>query len=698
MKNKTTQDKLINLLKNFLDNPEAQFRPGQRKIINLLFKEREKILLIQRTGWGKSIVYFLTTKMLRDQKSGPTLLVSPLLALMRNQILAAKNIGLRAATINSSNTEQWRQVKENVLANRVDILLISPERLANADFKSEILLPISNRVGLFVVDEAHCISDWGHDFRPDYRRIARILQTMPPNVPVLATTATANKRVIKDIYNLMGRKLRVFRGDLRREGLCLQNIKLPDKACRMAWLAQHLPEIEGSGIIYVLTVKDACRVADWLKQHNINAHAYYGSLDSDERERLETALLNNHIKALVATSALGMGFDKPDISFVIHFQRPGSVVHYYQQVGRAGRAIRKSYGVLLEGKEDKDIIDYFINDAFPPRAHIKEVLDALNRAEDGLSMTEIEREINCKRSKIEKVLKILETETPSPVSKIDRKWYANPVDYEPDMKKVNRLIEIRKREQAKMSEYMESKQCLMEFLAKELDDPHAKKCGQCAFCRGKPLIPETYNNRLVKEASRFLKRTDFILNPRKSWPGDALAEMGWTGRIDHQLRLEQGRALCMWGDAGWGETVRRGKQHEDRFSDSLVEATVEMILERWKPTPFPFWITCVPSLRRPGLVPDFARRLAKRLGIKFVPCVEKLHHTKPQKLMQNSYQQAKNLQSAFRVNSRECIGKPVILFDDMVDSRWTLTIIGVLLREAGSGPVYPLALSTTYSK
>ncbi|MCD4783388.1 MAG: RecQ family ATP-dependent DNA helicase [Candidatus Eremiobacteraeota bacterium] len=690
--------RLLNLLRIFLDDPKADFRPGQRKIIELLLNKREKILLIQRTGWGKSIVYFLTTKILRDQNSGPTLLISPLLALMRNQILATKNIGLRADTINSSNTNQWRQVKENVLANKVDILLISPERLANSDFRKEILLPISNRVGLFVVDEAHCISDWGHDFRPDYRRIVRILQAMPPNVPILATTATANKRVIKDIWTQLGKNLHVFRGHLMREGLCLQNIKISDKACRMAWLVKHLSDIEGSGIIYVLTVKDACRVADWLKMHDIDAHAYYGALNSDERERLESALLNNRVKALVATSALGMGFDKPDISFVIHFQRPGSVVHYYQQVGRAGRAIKKSYGILLEGEEDQDITDYFIKSAFPPRAHIKEALDALEHAEDGLSITEMEREVNCSRTQIRKVMKILETETPSPVSKIEKKYYANPVEYEPDRKKIDALIRIRKEEQAKMAEYMESKQCLMEFLARELDDPHAKKCGQCAFCRGKPLIPETYDNGLVKDALTFLKRIDFILNPRKSWPRDALAEMGWTGIIDHPLRLKPGRALCMWGDAGWGESVRRGKQVDGRYSDSLVDAAVEMVLKRWHPIPFPGWVTCVPSLRHPVLVPDFARRLARRLGLKFVPCIEKVCHTTPQKLMQNSYQQAKNLLSAFRVKSWNGMDGTVLLFDDMVDSRWTLTIIGAMLRESGSGPVFPLALSTTYSK
>jgi len=690
--------KLRWLLKKALNDPEADFRPGQMEAIEALLKRRGKILLVQRTGWGKSIVYFLATRIFRSRGSGPTLLISPLLALMRNQILAADRLGLQAATINSSNTGQWAEVQDKVLANKVDLLLISPERLANSEFRREILLPMTNLLGLFVVDEAHCISDWGHDFRPDYRRIVRILQALPSNVPVLATTATANDRVINDIVAQMGKELQVFRGPLTRRGLQLQNIKIPNKACRMAWLAEYLPRIPGSGIIYVLTIKDARRVAKWLQLRGINAHAYYGSRDGKRRERLEEALLNNKVKALVATSALGMGFDKPDIGFVIHFQRPGSVVHYYQQVGRAGRAIKKSYGILLEGEEDREIIDYFIRSAFPPQAHVKEILEALEHAEDGLSKIELERAVNCSNTQIRKVLKLLEVETPSPISKRRSKWYANPVHYRQDRKKIEALIAIRKEEQARMVEYMKSKECLMKFLKSELNDPDSEPCGQCAFCRGKPLLPETYRDDLVKQAIQFLRRYDVEIKPRKRWPGDALKSMGWTGAIDAGLRLEPGHALCMWCDAGWGELVREGKQVYGRFSDSLVGGAEEMILKRWHPLPFPTWITCVPSLNHKELVPDFTRRLAGKLGLRFEPCIEKIRKTEPQKLMQNSYRQTKNLAGAFRVKKWKGIGGPVFLVDDMVDSRWTLTIVGAMLREAGSGPVFPVALSTTYSK
>jgi ATP-dependent DNA helicase RecQ len=360
------REKALVLLRQALNNPNADFRDAQWEAIEELLLNKSRLLVVQRTGWGKSLVYFLATRLLTDQGAGCTLLISPLLALMRNQIAAAQRIGIRAETINSSNTDEWNLVNTKLLTNQVDVLLISPERLANQDFYNNILLPLSQKIGLFVVDEAHCISDWGHDFRPDYRRIVRVLQALPSNIPVLATTATANNRVVKDITDQLGQNLRISRGDLTRKSLRLQNICLPSQAARLAWLAQHLPQLPGSGIIYALTVRDAQRVADWLNTQGINAKAYYSELDTQVRIALEDELLNNEIKALVATTALGMGFDKPDLGFVIHYQRPGSVVHYYQQVGRAGRAVETAYGILLSGDEDDQINNYFINTAFPP--------------------------------------------------------------------------------------------------------------------------------------------------------------------------------------------------------------------------------------------------------------------------------------------------------------------------------------------
>ncbi|HYP42023.1 MAG TPA: RecQ family ATP-dependent DNA helicase [Chloroflexia bacterium] len=689
----------LDLLRQALNNPNAEFRDGQWEAIEGLVERNERMLVVQRTGWGKSIVYFLATRLLRDRGAGPTLLVSPLLALMRNQLLAAQRLGVRAETVNSSNRDDWQAIYERIRSNQVDILLISPERLANEQFRDDVLLPMTSRIGFFVVDEAHCISDWGHDFRPDYLRIARILQALPQNIPVLATTATANNRVVADVQGQLGPTVSVSRGPLVRESLRLQNIALPSQAARMAWLAEQVPRLPGSGIIYTLTVRDAQRLAEWLRSQGVDAHAYWGDRESSEREDLEQQLLNNGIKALIATTALGMGFDKPDLGFVIHYQRPGSVVHYYQQVGRAGRALDTAYGILLSGAEDQEITEYFIRTAFPPEAHVDEVLEALQSADDGLSIPMLERQVNLTRGQIEKVLKSLAVKSPAPVTKDGSRWHATPVRYAPDRDKVERLTQMRYREQARMADYMQSRECLMLFLARELDDNNPTACGKCAICYGGPLLSHTFSRDLVTRAVQFLRRSDQPIEPRRQWASDALSSYGWVrGNIPLDLRAEEGRALSVWGDDGWGEQVRRGKRVEGRFDDELVGAVVAMLQERWRPDPFPTWVTCVPSLTHAALVPDFARRVAQRLGLPFVQCIRKVQHTSPQKEMENSYQQAHNLDNAFSVDARLVQDGPVLLLDDMVDSRWTFTVAAALLRQAGSGPVYPLALADTASK
>jgi ATP-dependent DNA helicase RecQ len=686
------REKALVLLRQALNNPSADFRDAQWEAIEELLLNKSRLLVVQRTGWGKSLVYFLATRLLRDQGAGCTLLISPLLALMRNQIAAAKRIGIRAETINSSNTDEWSLINTKLLTNQVDVLLISPERLANEDFYNNILLPLSQKIGLFVVDEAHCISDWGHDFRPDYRRIVRVLQGLPPNIPVLATTATANNRVFDDIKAQLGQKLRISRGDLTRKSLRLQNIYLPSQTTRLAWLAQHLPQLPGSGIIYALTVRDVQRVADWLNTQGINAKAYFGELDTQVRIALEDELLNNEIKALVATTALGMGFDKPDLGFVIHYQRPGSVVHYYQQVGRAGRAVETAYGILLSGDEDDQINNYFINTAFPPEIHTQQVLNELEKAVDGFSLPQLEQQLNLSRGQIDKVLKILSLESPAPVSKQGSKWYVTAINYQYNREKIEELTQIRRREQERMLEYMKSPQCLMAFLATELDDPNPQKCGRCTVCVGTRLLPETVTNARVNQANLFLRRSNQILEPRKQWPPQALLTYKFSGNIRTNLRAETGRALSLWGDAGWGELVKKGKYRDNHFDDELVQATFEMI-QNWKPQPFPTWVTCVPSLNRPELVPNFAKRLADKLGLPFKPVVRKIRHTQLQKNMSNSYQQAHNLDGAFIIESWQGMRGNVFLIDDMVDSRWTFTVIAALLRNTGSGLVYPLALA-----
>jgi len=690
----------IQLLKKILNNPSAEFRFGQWEAIDAVANHNKKLLLVQRTGWGKSIVYFLSTKILRDNGRGITLIISPLLALMRNQLDAAKLIGITAETINSANTSEWQQVINKIKSDKVDALLISPERLANENFIEEVIIPLSDKIGLFVVDEAHCISDWGHDFRPDYRRIINVLKNVPANMPVLATTATANNRVVNDIETQL-KGLEIRRGNLSRESLYLQNIILPDQAQRLAWLAEQLPQIPGTGIIYTLTKRDAESVTGWLRLNNIKTEAYYSDVSNEDfkdaneyRIALEEKLLKNEIKALVATSALGMGYDKPDLGFVIHYQAPGNVVSYYQQVGRAGRAIDKAYGILLTGREDVEIHEYFRRTAFPSEQDIYMILNLLNES-DGLSIREIEGKLNYSYGTIEKILKSLSVENPSPVIKAKNKFYRTPINFNIDKKRIEFLTQRRVIEWQEVQDYLNHKECLMNFLKKSLDDSDNSKCNNCQNCREESRLSVKVNDNLVKAAFRYIKQSEIPLILNKQAAKDSFPVYKINGTIPVDQRGEEGRILAHWGDAGWGHIVKECKAN-NFLSDELVDALAEMINERWKPIPKPEWITCVPSLNHKELVPDFAKRLSDKLGIPFYNIVKKVKNNSLQKLMQNRFYRCNNLDGKFEID-RNVPNTPVLLVDDIVDSGWTLTVISVLLKRAGSGPVFPVVLASTTS-
>lgn len=643
------------------------------------------------------MVYFVAAKALRDEGAGPAIIISPLISLMRNQIEAAARLGLRAVSINSSNTDDWPEQRRALLAGEVDLLLVSPERLANDGFVTEVLRPIAGRVAILVIDEAHCISDWGHDFRPDYRRIVSVLQQLPRNVAVLATTATANVRVTRDIERQLGDRLRTVRGPLRRDSLKLQVLPLPDSASRLAWLAERIPALPGSGIVYALTVQDCIRIARWLQSCRIDAQPYFGSQDPGRREALEQDLLANRVKCLVATTALGMGFDKPDLGFVIHYQMPGSVVYYYQQVGRAGRAIPEAFGVLMSGAEDEDINAYFRNRAFPPEMHVDAVLRTLAESEDGLTIAQIERLLNMRRTHLQHVLTLLAVENPAPVVKDRGRWQRTAVRWRMDRERVERLAGLRRAEEAQMREYMASRACLMAFLARALDDPASAPCGVCAVCVGRPLLPERPMRPTVVQAQRFLRHSEVPLRAKLTFPAGGLPRYGWRGgRIPDNLRAGEGRVLAHWGDSGLGELVRSGKQ-AGRFDGDLVVSAADLVRSRWPDGATARWVTCVPSLRHPELVPEFAARLAAALNLPFRAVVRKVRETEPQKGMENTAHQCGNLDGAFAIQG-QVSGDPVLLIDDVTDSGWTLAIIAALLRESGSGMVYPLALASAASE
>jgi ATP-dependent DNA helicase RecQ len=684
---KFDRERALELLRKGTGLPHAVFHENQDRAIQHVVEGDGSLLVVQKTGWGKSNVYFIATKLLRDQGAGPALLISPLLSLMRNQIDAARRMGVRAETINSSNRQDWEDIIGKVHRDEVDILLISPERLANREFLEQVLGVVAPNIVLLVVDEAHCISDWGHDFRPDYRRIERLARLFPANLRLLATTATANRRVMDDLRAILGPNLHVLLGDLNRPSLTLQTIQMPSQIQRMAWLAENLPKMRGSGIIYTLTVGDAERLTTWLKRQKLDVEVYTGQMDNDERERLENLLLENRVKALVATVALGMGFDKPDLGYVIHYQAPGSVVSYYQQVGRAGRDGNDAYGILLSGKEETDIVDFFIRGSFPTLKEVDRIVNALERAPNGLSSYELQNEVNIRPSRLTQATKIIALESPAPIVQQGRKWQLTPTRLSDSFwGRIERLTELRKKEQRQMQAFVSLPRGHMEFLIDALDgDP-----GGVAPSRLPPL-PSRTNPLLVEAARRLLRSNMGMIKPRKMWPpGMGLSE--FRGNIPQELQPCPGISLCDWNDGGWGTEVSQGKYTAGQFSDELVEACASLV-RRWSPSPAPQWVACIPSRRNPVLVPDFARRLAQALNLPFDTALLKVRNHPPQKEMANSAHQCRNLVDTMQAETRNIQPGPVLLVDDIVDSRWTFTMAAWLLREAGSGEVWPLALS-----
>ena len=675
-------------LRALTDDEDAEFRPGQLEAIHDVVVDRARALCVQRTGWGKSAVYFVATALLREAGAGPTLIVSPLLALMRNQIAAAQRLGLRAHTINSTNREEWDEVRQQLAANTIDLLLISPERLNNPRFRDGMLPLFAASVGLLVIDEAHCISDWGHDFRPDYRRVKDMLDALPPQVAVLGTTATANDRVVGDVLEQLsttgGEPLRSYRGPLARTSLCLEVLELPAPAQRLAWLVEHLPELPGSGIVYTLTKRDAEQVATFLSANGVPALAYSGEQETDDRIATEERLLRNEIKAVVATSALGMGYDKKDLTFVVHYQAPGSVVAYYQQVGRAGRGVDHADIVLLRGGEDRRIQDFFIEQAFPARERVTTVLDELRAAgDDGRSTREIMAVVNLGMGRIEAMLKILDVE--GAVRRDGSRWHAiADADWVYDAERYAQVTALRRAEQAAMAAFGSDRRCLMRTLQEQLDDPDAQDCGRCSVCTA-PRFARPPDPALVERAVRHLRSRPLELEVKKQAPDAG----GTMRKIPLDARVEPGWALARFGDGGWWPAVERALASGE-FDHELIVALADIL--RGSSTDVA-WVTAVPSVRLGAVPVILARRLAAELGAAQLELVRRTEDRPPQREMANAAQQVANVRGAFTVIAPPPPGIGVLL-DDRRNSGWTLAMVGGQLRRAGAQAVVPLALGT----
>jgi ATP-dependent DNA helicase RecQ len=684
-----SSSRALELLRLATQDPHAQFRTGQEEAIREIIEGSKRLVVVQKTGWGKSFVYFIATKLLRESGMGPTLLISPLLSLMRNQISAAERMGLVAAKVDSTNSDNANAIEQRFINNEIDILMITEMRLAKSTFQAHVIGSAKKAPSLLVVDEVHCISDWGHDFRPLYRRIESFIRNSPASLRVLGTTATANDRVIEDVRFVFGNQVVIQRGELSRNNLILQTIQLDSHAERLAWIADILPTLAGTGIIYVLTISDSEQVTRWLQFKGVNVRAYHSRVNSEDRAKLEQELLSNGVKALVATSALGMGFDKPDLTFVIHYQMPGSVIAYYQQVGRAGRGVARARGVLLGGAGDNEILNYFRESAFPRRSTVDSLLSALSDSQNGLSISQLETRVNLRGKTIEHALEMLSLESPAPVIEQEGAWYRTTSPLREEFwDRVDQVTATRFAEHEQMQEYLRLKNGHLRFLVAALNGDLSSVMETDAV-----QLNTAVNAAITQEAVTFLKRTSIPIEPRKRLPGGGVPGLHPGSSLPREFQCEEGRALAYWGDAGWGSAVQRGKYKLNAFQDDLVTAAAALIRE-WQHEPRIEWVTSIPSLRHPTLVRDFAIKLAHNLGLEYRDAISVASSREPQKIQQNSYFQAVNAAAAFTVDPEKVLLGPCLLVDDIVDSRWTFAAAGKMLRVAGSGPVRPFALAT----
>ena len=685
IKDRDIYNKASTIIKR-LYGENAQFREGQYEAIEATLLNR-RTLIVQRTGWGKSLVYFVCTKLLRERSAGIAFVVSPLLVLMENQIEAAEKMGLRCKALNSTTKKVHAEILEEMKAGTVDLVFITPETLF--DDRVQSALP-QIRIGLFVIDEAHCISDWGHDFRLDYCRLKEVLRVLPSSVPVLATTATANDRVVADLETQLGDKVYISRGPLSRDSLYIQVLQLQKKAERYAWILENINKLPGSGIIYCLTQRDCDYLADFLNRNGISAMSYYSrnEKEEDKNRRAEEAFKNNKIKAIVATIKLGMGYDKGDVAFVIHLQMPANIVSYYQQIGRAGRNIEKAYVFLMTGKEDEDILRYFIETAFPTRRETEDIVSCISD-HGGMGRTYLESCLNIKSSRIEKALSFLLND--GFIYKSGSKYYVSPKPFVYDEAHYRAITEIRYREMAQIKDLVKTRECYSRFIVRALDDHSAENCGHCANCTGKSLIKDKISFASREKASEYINDLMLTIEPRKKWVSSEV-----TSNTNIKYVNREGICLSKYGDPGYGELVSRDKYSgKGRFCDELVGRSAKVLTPLIQKAGITH-ITCVPSLHS-TIVPDFAKRLADRCGIPFIECLQK-EPAPQQKHMENSSHQCANAFRSFSVKEDVHIPKKVLLVDDMVDSKWTLTVCGYRLMECGCQEVYPFALADSSQK
>lgn len=642
----------------------------QWKVIDQVMRGK-RILFVARTGYGKSLCYQFPA----TQFEGLTVVFSPLLALMRDQVSKLQSLGIKAACINYEQPyEKNQQIIESAKNNQLKILYISPQRMENADWLESAG---HLKLNMIVIDEAHCISMWGHGFIPAYRRIINLVRILPGKFPVLATTATATPRVQADVAVQMGGGIQLVRGDLLRENFKLRVVHATNEDEKLAWLGINLPKLEGTGIIYTGTIVKTMIYSEWLQHLNISSANYSSRLKPEARKLIEEGLMNDKWRCVVSTNALGMGFDKPDLRYIIHTQIPQSPIHYYQEIGRAGRDGKPANIILLYNPADRDLPEAFINGSKPPIEHYQRVIDAVKTRQMG--ERQIVEATNLKQTPVHIIIADLVDQ-----GIINEVFVGKSRRYEIkfgapafDASKFEELRSFKLAELAKMVEYAETDACRMKFLTDYLGDAHKHDCGQCDNDLG-------YNN-IVKMTSEWrTKIKDFWEN------NPPVLEVAGGSN------LQNGIAAAYYGNSNVGAAIHKCKYEKGGdFPYFLLQMTINAFNKCLKGANYDL-LVFVPPTESGRLVENFASMLARNLSIPFSRGLLKTRVTEPQKRFEPPLLKRRNVHDAFSyADAKELEGKSILLFDDICDSGATIKEIGRLLTKLGAAKITPLVIAKT---
>jgi len=656
-----------------------KFYDEQWDTIKLLF-EGKRVLLIEKTGYGKSLCFQFPA----TQFEGITVIFSPLIALMRDQVRSLNQKGISAKFINSEQTQDENQnTIQEAIQGKIKILYIAPERQENQEW---IDATRKMKLSMIVIDEAHTISVWGHDFRPAFRRIINLVQLLPKNLPVLATTATATKRVQQDIEKQISENIVTIRGNLMRENLHLFVIDVKSEDDKLIWLADNLSKIQGSGIIYTGTRVNTEIYSRWLNFLYISSVEYNAGLDGDSRKEIEAGLMSNKWKCIISTNALGMGIDKPDIRFIIHTQIPASPIHYYQEIGRAGRDGKPTYIILFFNSSlvDKNVYEdaqlplAFIEGGRPSIRNYQKVIDALKIRP--LGERELIKQTNLKQTQI-RVIKADLVE--QGIAKEVLYGRSKKYEYQFNAPTLNtqsfqELRENKLKELDSMIEYIFTTKSRMQFLCEYLGDKEITNLFNCDNTNHKKFTIS--KNKTISE-----KLVEF----RETYFPELIVE-------SNNSNIVNGVAASYYGVSSVGAAIHRCKyENGGDFPDFLLKLTLKAFRKKYGQQKFDY-ICYVPPTESGDLVKNFAEKLSSVLKIPISNKLKKITVTKPQKVFQNGYLKKDNVKAAFNYEAPlEIRGKSILLFDDIFDSGATMKELGLLLTNYGASIIAPLVIART---